>query len=70
MDPLQRLLEKVSYSGLAEGDYTSPSRLSIRRIPFPSAPTRASVIRRLSGPSEDYTLGARPDPYPQINPSF
>ncbi len=60
MNPLQRLLEKVSYSGLAEGDYTSSSNFSTRRISFPSGSTLAPVTRSLSGPSEAYTLGARP----------
>lgn len=51
MNPLSRLFGKISYAGLAEGDYTSPSKISIRRIA-----TLGPVVRRVSGPP---TLGSR-----------
>ncbi len=56
MNPLQNLFGKISYTGLAEGDYTSPSKIFTLRIPFPSGP----VVRRVSGPPTlGHTLGAR-----------
>lgn len=54
MNPPSHLLGRISYAGLAEGDYTSSSKISIRRIP-----TLGPVVRRISGPPESYTLGAR-----------
>ncbi len=54
MNPLSRLFGKISFAGLAEGDYVSSSKISIRRIA-----TLGPVVKGISGPSEGYTLGAR-----------
>ncbi|MBI4980288.1 phosphotransferase [Candidatus Woesearchaeota archaeon] len=64
MNPLQRLLGRVSYSGLAEGNYVSPSPSSRRssRSSFPSV----GAVRRLSGSLKFSEEGLEVDSYRDV----